>query len=348
MNALAVLYAALTTLWLLLRRLTGDRPWWLQLVNEFTPFLLAPTVPLLLLSLLRRSPIGIVAALIPGSVLALFYRKRFLPRSGELSDRPGLRIMTLNLLCRPRSIDATVRAIRESDADIVMLQEVIPVMGEPLGPDLLDDYPYQAIYPSGRARGTAVLSRLPFEKEQRFQLSSDGWYGQEIHVNWAGRRVALFNVHLMSPMVRFGRQGWPFNSVPRAMEVRQLIDRLPVDDLDVVVAGDFNLTDQSADYRSIRAYLNDAFEDAGSGFGFTYPAATPHGKKLFERRSPPLVRLDHVFYQGRLRARSARVGPNGDSDHFSVIVELQALQDERGARLGGEAMLAQTRASEVS
>jgi vancomycin resistance protein VanJ len=303
---------------------------------------------LLLLSLLRRSPMGIIAALIPGSVLALFYRKRFLPKLGELGDRPGLRIMTLNLLCRPRSIDATVRAIRESDADIVMLQEVIPAMGEPLGPELLDDYPYQAIYPSTRARGAAVLSRLPFEKEQRFQLSSKGWYGQEIHVSWAGRRVALFNVHLMSPMVRFGRRGWPFNSVPRAKEMRRLIDLLPVDDLDVVVAGDFNLTDQSPDYRSIRAYLNDAFDDAGSGFGFTYPAATPHGKKLYERHSPPLVRLDHVFYQGRLRARSARVGPNGDSDHFSVIVELEAVADERRERLSGDAMLAQGGASQVS
>ena len=55
MNALAGTYAVLVALWLLMRRLTGDRPWWLQVVNELAPVLLAPSIPVLLTSLSRRS-----------------------------------------------------------------------------------------------------------------------------------------------------------------------------------------------------------------------------------------------------------------------------------------------------
>jgi endonuclease/exonuclease/phosphatase family metal-dependent hydrolase len=206
-----------------------------------------------------------------------------------------------------------------------MLQEVLPVMGVPLGDELLDEYPYQAIYPGNRARGSAILSRLPFEKDERFQLSSRGWYCQEVHVRWNGHRLALFNLHLMSPRLRLKWGRVPFDSRPRAAEIRQIIDRIQVSDHDVVIAGDFNMTDQSEDYRTIRRQMNDAFLDAGWGFGFTYPARSPHGKFWYERHSPALLRLDHLFYRGRLRARTARVGPNGDSDHYSLIVELEVL-----------------------
>ena len=65
------------------------------------------------------------------------------------------------------------------------------------------------------------------------------------------------------------------------------------------------------------------FLEAGQGFGFTYPARSPHARAWYERNAPAFLRLDHVFYRGNLQARSARVGPSGESDHFSVVVELQ-------------------------
>jgi endonuclease/exonuclease/phosphatase family metal-dependent hydrolase len=239
--------------------------------------------------------------------------------------------MTLNALCRCRPVTKTVEAIRESNADIVMLQEVLPAMGHGLGKELADAYPYQAIYPADRARGSALFSRIPIQSERKFELSPDGWYCQEVHLSWADRSVVLFNVHLMSPLKLFPECGERhFDSCVRASEIQSLIERIQVaEGSDVIVAGDFNMTDQSPDYRSMCEHARDAFLDAGWGFGFTYPAGTPHGKFWHERHFPPVLRLDHVFYRGRLQARSARVGPNGDSDHASLVVDLEAVEDER-------------------
>jgi vancomycin resistance protein VanJ len=239
--------------------------------------------------------------------------------------------MTLNALCRRRPVTKTIEAIRESNADIVMLQEVLPPMGRGLGKELVDAYPYQAIYPADRARGSALFSRLPIQSERKFQLSPDGWYCQEVHVSWADRPLVLFNVHFMSPLKLFPKCAERhFDPSVRSSEVQSLIEQMQVaEDASVIVAGDFNMTDQSPDYRAMREHARDAFLDAGCGLGFTYPAWTAHAKYWHERLSPPVLRLDFVFYGGRLQARSARVGPNGDSDHFSLLVDLEALEDER-------------------
>jgi endonuclease/exonuclease/phosphatase (EEP) superfamily protein YafD len=244
---------------------------------------------------------------------------------------PLLRLITLNALCRTRPMTAIVRAIRQADPDIVMLQEVLPGMAAALT-EALRDYPHRAIYPGGRAQGSAVFSRIPIAFDEKFLLSPDGWYCQEIRVYWQGRPMVLFNVHLMSPLrLRPRKGGIRFDSTTRSSEMRGLIERIQsIKGCDVIVAGDFNMTDQSADYRAMHQHARDAFRETGRGFGFTYPANSSQAKQLVERIAPPFLRLDHVFYQGRLRARSARVGSNGDSDHYSLIVELESLRDERG------------------
>lgn len=329
MIRLSMVYAVLTALWLAARRLTGDRPWWLQILNDFTPLGLAPSALMAALAFIRREPLALAATAVPLGTFFGLYGRRYArkPRLGY--GGPRLRLMTLNVLCRPRPIDATLAAIREVDADVVLLQELIPRMGHPLGQALLEEYPYQAVYPAESARGTAVLSKLPFASEERFLLSSEGWYCQDVRFRWAGRSLALFNIHLLRPELKLTpRADWhPFDSRDRAAEMKRLLERVRLEQHDVIVAGDFNMTDQSSDYRDMHAVLNDAFIDAGRGFGFTYPAQSPYGKFWFERHAPAFLRLDHVFYQGRLRARSAHVGPNGDSDHASLVVELEAIPE---------------------
>jgi endonuclease/exonuclease/phosphatase (EEP) superfamily protein YafD len=324
-------YALLACLWLLLRRLTGDRPWWLQLVNEFAPLILAPSPIVLLVSLLKRGCLRTCAALVPALAFMSFYGQRFAMKSFGPAHGPRIRIMTLNALCRSRPVEKMVEAILESDADIVMLQEVLPAAGSALREALLDSYPYQAIYPADRARGSAVFSRLPVDCERKFQLSADGWNCQKVRIRWADRSLAVFNIHLMSPLKLFPKCGERYyDSSTRSSEMQSLIEHMQVADCSsVIVAGDFNMTDQSLEYQAMREHARDAFLDAGSGFGFTYPARTALAKYWHERQSPPVLRLDHVFYQGGLRARAARVGSNGDSDHYSLVVDLEALEDER-------------------
>ena len=76
----------------------------------------------------------------------------------------------------------------------------------------------------------------------------------------------------------------------------------------VIVCGDFNSMPYSYTYQKMRKRLHNAFEDAGSGFGFTY-----NSRAFF------FLRIDNQFYDSRLRVANFRVHRDvGFSDHFPI------------------------------
>ena len=79
----------------------------------------------------------------------------------------------------------------------------------------------------------------------------------------------------------------------------------------VVVTGDFNETPYSVAYGRMRAKLNNAFEDAGQGFGFSL------------NRAPNLLRIDNQFYDARqltpIKFQTLHNVPY--SDHFPIYGE---------------------------
>ena len=80
-----------------------------------------------------------------------------------------------------------------------------------------------------------------------------------------------------------------------------------------IVAGDFNSTPDSSFAARMRALSDDAWEAAGSGFGFTWPNG------LF---SLPPMRLDHVFVSPDLGVLRATLGVGLGSDHKPIITEV--------------------------
>ncbi len=87
----------------------------------------------------------------------------------------------------------------------------------------------------------------------------------------------------------------------------------------VVLLGDFNLTDQTDQYRRITGSLRDAHRAAGWGFGHTFPA---HGRIYVLPIPVPLIRIDYVFYSPGLAAIETHLGENAGSDHRPVIATL--------------------------
>ena len=92
-------------------------------------------------------------------------------------------------------------------------------------------------------------------------------------------------------------------------------------DLDVVlIAGDFNITDQSADYQRITVVYDDSYKQVGYGMGTTFPAHIPF--------LPSLLRIDYVFHSEDFTPLQADVlYSSGGSDHRPLVVEL-ALHSE--------------------
>ncbi|WP_293926466.1 endonuclease/exonuclease/phosphatase family protein [Sphingobacterium sp. UBA6320] len=90
--------------------------------------------------------------------------------------------------------------------------------------------------------------------------------------------------------------------------LRSILDRSPYP---LIVSGDFNNTPVSYGYRILKGDLNDAYQEAGNGYGYTY------------RYFMKLYRIDFVLYSGTtMQARNYRLGAVEYSDHLPVLVDL--------------------------
>lgn len=84
----------------------------------------------------------------------------------------------------------------------------------------------------------------------------------------------------------------------------------------VIVCGDFNSMPYSFTYQKMRKRLRNAFEDAGSGFGFTY-----NSRAFF------FLRIDNQFYDSRLQVHDFRIHREVNfSDHFPISATYSAGQ----------------------
>lgn len=93
----------------------------------------------------------------------------------------------------------------------------------------------------------------------------------------------------------------------RARQIDGLIESIKDCNYKIVLCGDFNELPYSYPYFSIRKLLNNAFEKAGNGFGFTY-----NGKLFF-------LRIDNQFFSKNMNIGSFTTHRNIDySDHFPL------------------------------
>jgi endonuclease/exonuclease/phosphatase family metal-dependent hydrolase len=137
--------------------------------------------------------------------------------------------------------------------------------------------------------------------------------------------VRIFNVHLHSMSIRTDslftiddyanfkenyldavrrlKRGF----ITRDKQINVLEEHIKASPHKVIVCGDFNDVPYSYTYQKMKGMLNNAFEEAGKGFGFTY-----NGKLFF-------LRIDNQFVDEKLRVIDFKTHRNIPySDHFPI------------------------------
>jgi endonuclease/exonuclease/phosphatase (EEP) superfamily protein YafD/protein-S-isoprenylcysteine O-methyltransferase Ste14 len=314
--ALTDLYAIALLIYFVLRLLWGDQLGAVALVSVFLPWFLLPPIAFFLTTLLwRRWP----AAVLQGALVAAFlglYGGLLLPQAPP-DGMDSLTVMTYNVAAnsywvRPGELAPLVRA---SGADIVALTEVAPQQAQEIE-QLLDLYPYQVIHALG-IPGKALLSRYPLQGAELFYLQSHRLPHLRATVlltDTTGISFPLTVIVAHPPPPIYGRS--IFTIHPDAAAEISALAEMTAGGQPALLLGDFNLVDQSDNYRLLtQAGLTDAFRAAGWGLGATYPA---------NRYALPfaLIRIDYVWYTPPFSAARAWVGPDASSDHLPVLAEL--------------------------
>jgi endonuclease/exonuclease/phosphatase family metal-dependent hydrolase len=237
-----------------------------------------------------------------------------------------VRVVTYNVhKCRGmdgRANPARIAAVlREVDADVMALQEVLDPQAEAISGEL------QLPFVIGENRkhrgfgyGNVVLSRFPIQMTRNYDLSirgreERGCLRADIAVN-GGMLLHVFNVHLGTALIERRHQG------------RKLIapDLLNHEEIGTprIVLGDFNEWTRGLATKLLCSHLESADLRGHLRHSRTYPGLLP------------FLHLDHIYYDPMLRlerldlhrTRKALVA----SDHLPLVADFSWGQKENGSK----------------
>ncbi len=225
-----------------------------------------------------------------------------------------VRILTLNTHYEALKGTDLANLIDSTAPDIVALQE--------FGPEKTQEVFHSNRWHLASEAYGCVASQFPIRKIETIAATWGPRPGDATlyEVQLPGRTISVISLHLVSPhsALHDALHGLPLgtasleqNSLMRTVEANIVGQRARDLGPDVLVAGDFNLPEDSSAFRNNFSNLSDAFAVAGLGFGWTY--YTPW----------TATRIDHVLAGEHWRYRKCWVGPDLGLPHRPLIAELE-------------------------
>lgn len=207
-------------------------------------------------------------------------------------------------------LDRTAAVIRDSGADIVLLQEVDDGTRRSGGRDQaavlaatsgLRHFVYgKNLDFQGGGYGNAILSRLPLSEVRNEPIPP-------LPVTLETRGVLLASVEAGGKRLRLMNSHFPLTAGERVEAARVVLGLVDQAGGPVVFGGDLNATDDSPEVIALTQRLKDAAPRPAAG---TYPADQPE------------CRIDYLFYSAPLAAARFSVIDTQASDHLPVLIEL--------------------------
>lgn len=254
-------------------------------------------------------------------------------REGEikiLSYNVGLFRSGKNKMDKDDSREAIMKFIRESDPDIICLQEYSVR-------DTLSIRRYFSGYPEirhhlfrhsdGSWSGNITASRLPVSESGTVVFKGSMNMSLWCDITYKNQQYRVFNNHLESNAVsltslikKIGRKDSDIKpEIDRIHgKIRTSVSRRSHQTADIltnintcrkpsIICGDFNDTPVSYTFRQLCRGRKDSFSEAGSGFGATYSILWP------------LLRIDYFLYPENLKVLEHKTVRNTYSDHYPII-----------------------------
>lgn len=270
-----------------------------SLLQTFLPWSGAGVLALLALAAARRSVVAALAVLLPAVVWCSLFGGMLLDKRGGGGD---LTVVSHNVHDGNPDPTGTARSLAASGARLIALEELSARTAPVYERALADSYPYHSVqgtvglwsaYPLHDVRPVAIM---PWTRALRATVDTPKG------------PLAVYTAHLAS--VRAGLTKG-FDTARRNEAAARLADTVRAEPLDrVVVVGDFNGTTDDTALDPVTEGLRSAQDEAGAGFGFSWPA------------SFPVARIDQILVKG-VTPVSAWTLPRTGSDHLPVAASLR-------------------------
>ena len=239
-----------------------------------------------------------MALLLPALVWGGFFGGRLFDKRERGGD---LTIVSHNVNDENPDPAGTARALAAAGAQVIALEELKKSEVPKYENALATGYPYHSVqgtvgvWSTFPLRDTRPVAIMPWTRALRTTVDTPKG------------PVAVFVAHLPSVRVRLDAG---FTADGRDAAVGRLADAIAAEPASrTVLAGDFNGTADDRALAPITARLTATQDEAGDGFGFSWPAGLP------------LARIDQIFVAG-VRPLASWTLPATASDHRPVAATL--------------------------
>jgi len=301
-RAIAWLVAVFSSLWFGLHVMIGGAIPVVRLINYITPWVSICLLLFFITGLAMRYYLLAGVHLLLALMIASPYLPQFLPHGDSYLQRDAeiYKVMSYSKMGRNTDLESVAAVIRQERPDILFMQEV----GKEIFPLLSGLYGEEELFFALNHVGV-IVSRFPLTA-----LSVQQYGRNAAELNISGVKVTLWNVHLQKSFV---------SSRTQMQQIREVLESVVRAPGPVIVAGDFNATPGGDPYILTRKLLHNAYEDAGFGFGFTFPTPVRQIGALM-----PFIRIDHIFYNDYFSVIDSYVVKQaGGSDHYPIVALMQ-------------------------
>lgn len=233
--------------------------------------------------------------------------------AGTEDGRALIRVLTLN--CKYFSYNGVsdpAPDIRRWNPDVVLLQEVHPHHVRRIADLLYEGRGDYRIYATN-----GIVTRWSIRREVNPQPS--GFRVQQVTIrNDDGVDFEVVNLHLASAATDlrlWRRDCWRSHRVNRAVRLREMGVALSIlngtaPGYPVILGGDFNAPPSDPMLGLLKGEFEDAFANAGTGWGNTY------------HRRIPIHRIDQIHHSRHFRTARCAAVTTRQSDHRMVVADL--------------------------
>ncbi|MCW0220428.1 MAG: endonuclease/exonuclease/phosphatase family protein [Prosthecobacter sp.] len=257
-------------------------------------------------------------------------------RMGGTGENPSgaLKVMTYN---RGQHMNQSLQPFKEATTpDIILFQEA---SGRAAGYAAAADY---SEFIATKSLGEhTILSRYPILEEALLPaLPGNSPKAARFVIDWNGKQVAIYSVHLQTPRDVLGAQmrggflygilglpGTPWAAKRRQLQIfwddqmadaELILKAVREDPLPAIVAGDFNAPHMGYIHRLITRELGDSHATVGQGCGFSFPGSTHNPLSA----GGPWMRIDYVFFTQHWQAVNCITEPDRPSQHRALTSTL--------------------------
>lgn len=239
------------------------------------------------------------------------------PRPGPAGESPDkqelMRVLTLNCgFFNYNGISDPAPDIRRWDPDVVLLQEVHPHQVRRIADLLYDGRGDYRIYSTN-----GIVTRWSIRREVNPQPG--GFRVQQATIRTdKGVEFEVVNLHLSSAATDlrlWRRDCWRAHRISRGVRLRELGIALSIltetaPGYPVILGGDFNAPPSDPMHSLLKNDFDDAFSNAGTGWGNTY------------QRRIPVHRIDQIHHTRHFRTLRCAAVTTRQSDHRMVVADL--------------------------